>query len=93
MVEGIGPDLMVAEGRPSMPGPTAVPMMRLTAAQKLLFLLLLGFSFWISTCSGSVGEMGRGLSRALQTGEWRNGLQLEKVWGCLIASFGGSSGH
>lgn len=36
-VEGTGPERMVADGSASMPGPTAVPMMRLTAAQKLFF--------------------------------------------------------
>ena len=36
-VEGSGPERMVADGSASMPGPTAVPMMRLTAAQKLFF--------------------------------------------------------
>ena len=36
-VEGAGPERMVADGSASMPGPTAVPMMRLTAAQKLFF--------------------------------------------------------
>lgn len=35
--EGAWPERMVADGRPSMPGPTAVPTMRLTAAQKLFF--------------------------------------------------------
>lgn len=33
------PERMVADGSASMPGPTAVPMMRLTAAQKLFFSL------------------------------------------------------
>jgi hypothetical protein len=38
-VEGSMPERMVADGSASMPGPTAVPMMRLTAAQKLFFSL------------------------------------------------------
>lgn len=32
MVDGNGPDFVVAEGRPSIPGPTAVPTIKLTAA-------------------------------------------------------------
>jgi len=35
IVEGNGPDLMVKAGKPSIPGPTAVPMIKPTAPQKL----------------------------------------------------------
>jgi hypothetical protein len=33
-VDGTSPDLMVQAGNPSIPGPTAVPTIKLTAAQK-----------------------------------------------------------
>uniref|UniRef100_A0A2P2N384 Uncharacterized protein n=1 Tax=Rhizophora mucronata TaxID=61149 RepID=A0A2P2N384_RHIMU len=38
MVEGNEPDFIVAAGKPSIPGPTAVPMIKLTAPQKLFLV-------------------------------------------------------
>lgn len=41
--EGTWPKRMVADDRPSMPGLTTMPMMRLTAAQKLFLTLTASF--------------------------------------------------
>lgn len=51
-VDGSGPALIVAEGNPSIPGPTAVPMIRVTAPQKLL-----SWSFGSLTWGWSSAEM------------------------------------
>jgi hypothetical protein len=50
MVDVKEPDLIVAVGKPSIPGPTAVPIIKLTAPQKF-FLLPSGVSNTITSFS------------------------------------------
>ena len=102
MVEGTGPDRMVAEGRPSIPGPTAVPMIRLTAPQKLLFLLFFPSPASAFPTSSGTGhglmescssEMGIGESEmeslwAPQLGRWREGLEEKEEKGIWVMRLG-----
>lgn len=97
-VEGTTPERMVADGSPSIPGPTAVPMMRLTAAQKLFFsppppsLALTRGGSWMASlplahrhrhsCLGNGSGNGRGGGLFDARIGARGVLGLRKRWRC-----------
>lgn len=75
-VEGSRPDLMVQAGKASMPGPTAVPTIKATAAQKLFWGLL---GWWWEEVSGGKG---RGLRLQDETVRCNGALAMLMVVGC-----------